>query len=258
MAIQGTRKPAARKYSSLCKLVLATGALAVGTCSLPPESGVNLPTPTAAIRGPGSAPRAALQDELETILQKMEAAYDKVRDYQTEVETVFFEKDGSFEAQKSLYTFKKPKRIRLDFLSPQKGMTLLYPDPEGKVLMKPGGLLSILRFHLTLDDARLENPAGQPISETDLGALIRNIRHSVTDQRRGPVSISQDEDVIQIHVLADDHFRDGVEARYQFLISKELWLPVQVGVSTPDGLQEQRIVFRDLLTNVDVPDDFFQ
>ena len=196
--------------------------------------------------------------DVETVLKKMEAAYDEVMDYQTEVEVTIYNKDGSFKTEKSLYTFKKPKWIRLDFESSHPRMILVYPDRNGKVLMRLPGLLPVLTFHLMLDDPLLETPSGQRIDQTDLGLLIKNIRHSLTDQRRGPVSISEDKDTIQIQVLANDHFREGVETTYQFLISKELWLPVEVGRSTPIGVQEGRIIFRNLRININVPDSLFQ
>jgi outer membrane lipoprotein-sorting protein len=197
-------------------------------------------------------------DDVETVLKKMEAAYDEVKDYQTEVEVIIYKKDGSFKTERSLYTFKKPKWIRLDLLSSHPRMILVYPDRNGKVLMRLPGLLPVFTFHLMLDDPRLEAPSGQRIDQTDLGLLIKNIRHSLTDQRRGPVSISEDKDTIQIQVLANDHFREGVETTYRFLISKELWLPVEVGRSTPIGVQEGRIIFRNLRININVPNSLFQ
>jgi len=196
--------------------------------------------------------------DVETVLKKMEAAYEEVKDYQTEVEVTIYNKDGSFKTEKSLYTFKKPKWIRLDLVSSHPRMILVYPDRNGKVLMRLPGLLPVLTFHLMLDDPLLETPSGQRIDQTDLGLLIKNIRHSLTDQRRGPVSISEDKDTIQIQVLANDHFREGVETTYQFLIGKELWLPVEVARSTPIGLQEGRIIFRNLRININVPDSLFQ
>jgi len=196
--------------------------------------------------------------DVETVLKKMEAAYDEVKDYQTEVEVTIYNKDGSFKTEKSLYTFKKPKWIRLDFESSHPRMILVYPDRNGKVLMRLPGLLPVLTFHLTLDDPLLKTPSGQRIDQTDLGLLIKNIRHSLTDQRRGPVSISEDKDTIQIQVLANDHFREGVETTYQFLISKERWFPVEVGRSTPIGVQEGRIIFRNIRININVPDNLFQ
>jgi outer membrane lipoprotein-sorting protein len=257
MKIEKTRGPAAREYARPWTLVLA-GTVALGVCSLPRGNDFIPQDPIAVVAGAESAPAAALQDDVETVLKKMEAAYDEVRDYQTEVEVIFFENDRSVKSTKCLYTFKKPKWIRLDWISPHQGMIMVYPDPNGKVLVKPQGLLSILTLHRMLDDPLLETPSGQRMNQTDMGLLIKNIRHSVTDQHRGPVSISEDKDTIQIQVLADDHFREAVETRYQFLISKELWLPVEVGKSTTNGVQESRIIFRNLRTNINVPDELFQ
>jgi outer membrane lipoprotein-sorting protein len=282
MEMRRTRGPAAGGYAWLWKLVLAAGTVALGGCCLPransvvpPKSpllsesvtprgsrpraeGVVPPAPIAAVAGVEPAPPAALQDDVETTLKQMEAAYDEVNDYQTEVEVIFFEEVGSIKSEKSLYTFKKPKRVRIELLSPHPSMVLVYPDRNGKVLMKPQGLLSLLTFHLRLDDPLLQSPSGQRINQTDLGLLIKNIRHSVTDQRRGPVSLSEDKDTIQIQVLADDHFREGVEKQYRFLISKELRLPVEVTASMTNGVQEGKIIFRNLRTNINVPDSLFQ
>jgi outer membrane lipoprotein-sorting protein len=197
-------------------------------------------------------------DDVETVLKKMEAAYEEVKDYQADVEVKIYKKDGTFKTERSLYTFKKPKSIRLDFVSSHPRMILVYPDRNGKVLMRLPGLLPIFTFHLMLDDPLLETPSGQRIDQTDLGLLTKNIRHSLTDQRRGPVSISEDKDTLQIQVLANDHFREGVETAYRFLISKEKWLPAEVGRSTPMGVQEGRIIFRNLRININVPDSLFQ
>ena len=258
MDLQRTRRSAAGGYAMLGRLVLVAAGVILGGCTPPRPNSFLPPASLAVPSGTESAPPAASRDDVETLLKKMEAAYDQVKDYQTEVEILLFKEDGSFKTEKSLYTFKKPKRIRLDFVSPHPGMILVYPDPYGKVLLKPQGVLSILTFHLALDDPLLGNPSGHRLDQSDLGVLIENIRHSVTDQRRGPVSLSEDKEAIRIQVLADDHFREGVETRYQFLISKELWLPVEVGEATTNGVHEGRIIFRNLRTNINVPDDLFE
>ena len=258
MQMRRTRGPAARGCACLWQFVLAAGTVALGGCSRPHAHSVMPPAPIAAVAGAESAPLAAWQGDIETILKQMETTYDEVKDYQAEVEITFFKTDGSFKTEKSVYTFKKPKWIRLDFVSPQPGMILIYPDRDGKVLMKPQGLLSMFTLHLMLEDPLLANPSAQHLNQTDLGLLIKNIRRSVTDQRRGPVWISEDKNTIQIQVLADDHFREGVETRYQFLISKQLRLPVEVGLSTANGAQAGRIIFRNLRTNINVSDDLFQ
>jgi hypothetical protein len=45
-----------------------------------------------------------------------------------------------------------------------------------------------------------------------MGLLIRNIAHSLTDQRRGPLEVSEDEKDIRIRILAEDHFRRGPDS----------------------------------------------
>ncbi len=187
------------------------------------------------------------------LLKKMEGAYAEVSDYQANLEVRTFGKDGSFETRKFLYTFKKPKKLRLDFESPYAGMIIVYPDQNGKVALR-----RFFTFHLALDNFLLQVSAGQRIDQTDLGLLIANIFHSLTDHRRGPLRITEDDKDICIRVMADDHFREGVVIQYQFFIDKDLWLPVKVEESSPDGLLERTIVFRNLRTNIDVPDNYFQ
>lgn len=261
MNIDRTRRPAPGEYAWLRKLVLlvlAGAAVALGGCSLPRADSGLPSSPTATVARPGSAGLAPSQAEVETILSRMEAAYDELTNYEAEVEVLFFSKQGISKSQTCLYTFEKPNRIRLDFLSPDPGMILVYPDADGKVIMKPAGLLSPLTFHLALDDPLLQTPSGQQINQTDLGTLIRNIRHSVTDQRRGPISISTDKDSVRIEVLADDHFRKEFETRYQFVIGKARWLPLEVDAATTKGVPTEKVVFRRFRENIDVPDGFFQ
>ncbi len=192
-----------------------------------------------------------------SILKRMESAYAKVNDYQTDVEAKIYEDRESFSTKKFLYTFKKPKRIRLDFESPHSGMVLIYPDKNGKVSVHPGGVAHILQFHLSSGDPLIRGASGQRIDQTDLGLLIKNISHSLTDQARGPVEIKEDGE-IRIRVLAVNHFQESDVTLYHFFIDKRLWLPVKVEESTPDGRLRRTIIFHNLRMNVGFPDTFFQ
>jgi hypothetical protein len=191
------------------------------------------------------------------ILKKMEAAYSGVNDYQTNVEVRTYKTEGSFETQKFLYTFKKPKWIRLDLESPHSGMILVYPDKSGKVGVRPGGVARIFHFHLSSGNRLIMGASGRRIDQTEVGLLIKNISHSLTDQRRGPIQIEQD-GYIRIRVLAVNHFREGILTLYQFFIDKDLWLPVKVEESTPSGQLERSISCENPRINTYVSDSFFQ
>jgi outer membrane lipoprotein-sorting protein len=195
--------------------------------------------------------------DIEGLIAKMEKAYAGVRDYQAEVEIRIYRQDGSLETEKFTYTFKKPKSIRLDFISPHPGMVVIYPDPEGRVVVYPLRSFPFLYFHLAPDSPLLKVPSGQRIDQTDLGLLIKNIAHSLTDQRRGPARITEENRTIRIQVVANDHFRKGIVTSYLFIVDKALWLPIGVEERTPEGRLERTMSFHNLKTNVGVPDRLF-
>ncbi len=200
----------------------------------------------------GNLPDAA------ALVKRMEAAYARVNDYRMRVEIRIFRDDGSFRKKDILYTFKKPKSIRLDLKEPHPGMIVVYPDEEGKAVVQPPGVARFLKLHLATDSSLLVEPPGQRIDQTDLGLLIRHISHSVSDQRRGEPEISEENGRIRIQVTAADHFRAGVVTRYVFWIDEQTWLPAGVEESTPDGRLERTISFKNLETNIGVPDTFFR
>jgi len=96
------------------------------------------------------------------------------------------------------------------------------------------------------------------MDQTDLGLLVRNIAHSLTDQRRGTIKISEQDCCLLIEVLAEDHFLSGVLTLYRFSIDKTRWLPVRVEEFTPDGIVKRKGIFRDLRTSITLPNVFFR
>jgi outer membrane lipoprotein-sorting protein len=191
--------------------------------------------------------------DAERLWKKMNEVWAGVNDYQAEVEVTTFRRDEPYENRRFRYTFKKPKWIRIDFESSHPGMILVYPDPEGKAVLR-----RFFDFHLDPGSLLLRDPSGQRIDQTDLGLLIRNIHRSCTDQLGGPVEAGEDDDFIRLRLLSENHFRKGILTRYEFTIDKRVWLPVRVEESTPEGALERTIAFRDLRTNLGFPQSFFQ
>jgi outer membrane lipoprotein-sorting protein len=91
----------------------------------------------------------------------MVAAYAETDAYRTETEASEY-RDGRFTGtQRFLYTFKKPDHIRMDMKSPHPDWVLIYPDKDGKVLVKPSGWAGFLKFHLSLDGTFLKTARGK-------------------------------------------------------------------------------------------------
>jgi outer membrane lipoprotein-sorting protein len=197
-------------------------------------------------------------EQMETVIQKMEAIYATVTDYQSTVEVTSTSQDGSLTREKFLYTLRKPKQIRIDFEVPHPGTVVIYSNKDGKVRVRPWGAKGLFELHLDPDSFLLRLSSGQRVDQTDLGLLIAKIRESVEEHRRGPVELSESESAVEISVAADNHFREGVTTRYRFSIDKITWLPVQIEESSFEGAFERRILFLDLRTNIGVPDSTFE
>lgn len=192
------------------------------------------------------------------LLKRTEAAYAQVKDYQTKVTVQVYKNDGSLKTERFLYTFKKPNRIRLDFESPHHGLILSYPDENGKVAVRPFGWVSFFKLHLSPSSRLLKDSSGQRIDQTEMGLLIKHIEHSLTDQRRGPAELADENETIRIRVLADNPFRKGVITLYQFFIDKGLCLPTKVEESAPDGHLQRIVTFQNLKINTGISNAFFQ
>lgn len=198
------------------------------------------------------------KEHIAGIIGKVKAAYAQVEDYQMETEVKVYHEGRVVETERFLYTFKKPDHIRIDMESPYAGMVLVHPGANGKVDVKPGGLFGFLKLHLSPDSALFRTAAGQRIDQTDIGLLIKNINHSLTDKRRGEVRVSEQDSQVRIEVLAEDHFLAGVLTLYHFSIDKTCWLPVEVREFTPDGILKREVRFRNLRTSIGVPESFFR
>ena len=196
-------------------------------------------------------------EHVEGIIEKMKAAYTQIEDYQMETEVKIYHEGQIVETERFLYTFRKPDHIRIDMESPYAGMVLVYPGEDGKVAVKPGKLFGFLKLHLSPYSALLRTAAGQRIDQTDLGLLINNIDHSLTDKRHGEVVVSWQDGQVRIEVLAEDHFLAGILTLYHFFIDETRWLPVKVREFTPIGILKREVGFVNLRTSIGITERFF-
>jgi hypothetical protein len=200
---------------------------------------------------------AANEAQARAVLESMESAYEAVNDYRVHVQVVLAAANADLRTEEFIYTFRKPNQVRIDFKKPQKGTILVFPDEEGKVLVRPWGW-RLLDLHLAPDSLLLSNPSGQRIDQSDFGLLIRNMGRSMNGGRRGPPEVIEEGPVVRIGVLAEDHFREGKITRYQFTVARGTWLPKEIEERSPDGVFERRITFGSLEVNTGVPDSSFQ
>jgi outer membrane lipoprotein-sorting protein len=206
----------------------------------------------------GASSRQPSGEEIVEIIGKMKAAIAAVDDYQTETEVREYRDGRLVDTKRFLYSFKKPNHIRIDLETPHPGMVLVYPDQEGKVGVEHFGWARFLRLRLPPDSGVLMTSAGQRIDQTDLGLLVQNIAHSLTDRRHGEITVSEEDGRLCLEVMAENHFRPKVLTRYRVFIDEKRWLPVEVQERTPEGMLQREVIFRSLRTSIGIPDTFFR
>jgi len=206
----------------------------------------------------GASSRQPSGEEIVELIGKMKTAVAAVDDYQTETEVREYRDGRLVDTKRFLYSFKKPDHIRIDLETPHPGMVLVYPDEEGKVVVEPVGWARFLRLHLAPDSGVLMTSEGQRVDQTDLGLLVQNMAHSLTDRRHGEITLSQEDGRLCLEVMAENHFRPKVLTRYRFFIDEKRWLPVEVQERTPEGMLQRHVIFHSLRTSIGIPDTFFQ
>jgi outer membrane lipoprotein-sorting protein len=207
---------------------------------------------------PWAAATPAPNPQVSGVLARLETAYAAVPSYQTDMEVREYRKGKYQESKRFRYTFRKPDQLRIDMRAPQPGTVLIYPDQQGKVTLRPGGWSGFVTLHLAPDNAMLASGSGQRIDQSDFGLLLRNMRHSLTGQRRGEVLLSETPERVTIEVLADDHFLPGVQTLYRFVIDKATWLPQEVHESTAQGAPKRISIYGNLRTALTLNDGFFR
>jgi len=199
------------------------------------------------------------ESDAPALIEKMESAYARVNDYQTRLVIEGFGQESDFRStQRLVYIFKKPNKIRIDFQNPHRGMAIAYPDKDGDVVIRPKPWAQFLTLHLDPTNRLLEISPGQYIHQTDLGMLIKNITHSVTDMYMGDLQVTADEKHVVIRVLSDNPFRRGLPTRYEFFIDARYWLPVAVRELSAEGVLRRTVDYTDLKLNAGVSDSIFR
>lgn len=196
--------------------------------------------------------------DVRQVIEKMDSAYARISNYQATLEIRTHTSRGNVEEKRLRYAFQKPYRIRLDFESPHPGMIVIYPYKDGKVRVRPGGLLRFLTLTLDPSSSLLEASPGQRIDQTDLGLLIRNISRSVAAPLEGDPAVFFDPAQIRIRVTAENHFRPDIRTRYTFRIDRNLWLPDGVREESAEGILKRTVEFLGLAVNTGIRDEFFE
>ncbi|GAB4259604.1 MAG: hypothetical protein Kow0092_07960 [Deferrisomatales bacterium] len=201
---------------------------------------------------------AAGEREAQRLVARLRATYRRVVDYRVRVVTERRRDSRIPEITEVVYRFRRPGRIRIDFLRPRRGLRLVFPDGRGRVGVRPGGWLGFLRLSLDPGNPLVRAGPGQRVDQTHLGLLVEKIAESVGPGRTGPLAVERAGAAAILRVEARHHFLPGERARYEFWIDTARWLPSKVHEALLSRREEREIRFLDWEINPGLSDEVFQ
>ncbi|WP_042269286.1 hypothetical protein [Paraburkholderia heleia] len=179
-----------------------------------------------------------------------QARFDALANYQVTLKST----SAGAETVEVLYGYRKPGLVRMDFIRPHGGATLTFNPESGKVKLWPFGIDTFPRLTLSPDNHMIQSPQGHRVDESDIGALLVNVREL---QLRGDTQVVGAETIGRreaAHVIVTcrtGQFVSGVFS-YKLWFDLSHGLPVKI-VSEGESREPIETVLMENL-RVDVPE----
>jgi outer membrane lipoprotein-sorting protein len=210
-----------------------------------------------AITFPLSASQPSEENRILNIVKKMVASFQEVEDYTCEVEQVFYRGGVEEQRYRFKYYFKKKKRIRVDFYYPYPTLSFFYNGGEEEVTVLPLRSFGLLRFHLSVNNPKIQTLAGQKINQTDMGYFIEFLSENLKKVPQGGEGYEEDGSQVKFWFQALDYIRGKNIERYRISISKETWLPVRIERHTLEEELLELSLIKNYTVNTHLGDKLF-
>lgn len=151
------------------------------------------------------------------------------------------------------YGYCKPGFVRMDFICPHAGATLVYSPETRQVKLWPFGFGTFPRLTLSPGSHLIQSPHGHRVDESDIGVLLVDVRRL---QGEGNTRILGHEPIgtsRAAHVVVErgvEHEAAGV-SRYELWFDASHGLPVKVVSERASGRPIETVLMEDL--TIDVP-----
>ena len=200
---------------------------------------------------------AGEEDRILAAVQNMETAFRMLEDYSCEVEQIFYQNGMEDQRYRFKFYFKKVKRIRVDFLQPHPGLTIIYKDEETEATVIPFRSLPALRLRLSVDSPLMKTLAGQRINQTDMGYFIDFVLKNLKKERQKEKTFYEDEQRFEFVLWALDYIAGKSLEKYRISISKQFWLPIRIERYSPEGKLLEVSDIKNYVLNAHLEDSFF-
>ncbi|HTH74762.1 MAG TPA: DUF1571 domain-containing protein [Trinickia sp.] len=178
-----------------------------------------------------------------------QARFDALANYEVTLRST----SASAEAIVVRYGYRKPGFVRMDFIRPHAGATLVYSPETRQVTLWPFGFGTFPRLTLSPGSRLIQSPHGHRVDESDIGALlldVRKLQGEGSTRVLGPEAIGTSRTAHVVVERGVGHEAAGV-CRYELWFDASHGLPVKVVSEGASGRPIETVLMEDL--NIDVP-----
>ena len=165
----------------------------------------------------------------------MKNFYQGIGNYSSEVEQIYFSNKEEKERYLFLYSFKKPGKIRVDFLEPHSGLSIFYQKGEETAVIRPFPSLSFIKFSISIENSLIKTPTGQGLNQTDMEYFIDFLFRNLAEVRQKDHQFREEKDQVHFLFWAKDYVRGADPEKYQIFLSRQNWFPVRIERYSPAG-----------------------
>lgn len=153
------------------------------------------------------------------------------------------------------YFFRKPGWVRMELIQPYHGMILIYDPDERGVRLWPFGAQHGPVLHFSPDHPLLRDHHGHRIDQSDVGALLDNLRAL---RAGGALRLLQAaQPALGFEVAGGPHAAVGAVRRYCVWLAQPSGFPIRIESYDGQGERLEHVEIRDVQIDVDLPHDFF-
>lgn len=152
------------------------------------------------------------------------------------------------------YYYKKIGIIKMEFIKPHSGATLIYNHRESKVRVRPFPSLKFFVLTFDPDDRMVKSSRGHRVDQSDIGFLlemVEELRSKGKFEYMGTERVEGREAVI-MSIKGDDGYTvDRDINRYTLWLDTSFYLPLKVEAYGVNGDLLEKVLMEDMKVNVD-------
>jgi hypothetical protein len=152
------------------------------------------------------------------------------------------------------YSFRKPGFIRMDFIRPHAGATLIFNPRTHSARVWPFGFPRFPSLALDPGNPMIRGPQGHRVDQSDLGTLVRNL---CALEKSGVAAIADAGDPTCLVVEGAPGRKVAGVHRYRVWFDPACSLPNRVISEDDLGERIESVTMDDLRIDAALPEDFF-